>query len=220
MKFNIFKRLNLIEAQVDLKWLSDKLYALNKLAKNYRADLREIYEDSENSYYFVDNTNNKKTREELYKLKSDLLYRYGSPTGEIHSFPRGYGVEYTITGKDSFHLYYKYFTDAYAHLMYFYLKDISIDGVKSISPSLGITTKSGNNYIINYNEREIYIEVAGLLKSEKKELFRTDIYNSKSKEKYRQKLVDKENMFIKAGLEYYILFASDLNDEYLNKIFN
>ena len=82
-------------------------------------------------------------------------------------------------------------------------------------------SKNSNcDYVIDYKGRKIYIEVVGILKPEKKTTFRTDIYNSKSKEKYRRNLVDKENMFINAGLEYYILFTCDLNDEYLSKIFN
>lgn len=82
-------------------------------------------------------------------------------------------------------------------------------------------SKNSNcDYVVDYKGRKIYIEVVGMLKPEKKETFRTDIYNSKSKEKYRRNLVEKENMFIKAGLEYYILFTCDLNDEYLSRIFN
>jgi len=82
-------------------------------------------------------------------------------------------------------------------------------------------SKNSNcDYVINYKGRKIYVEVVGILKPEKKTTFRTDVYNSKSKEKYRHNLVDKENMFINAGLEYYILFTCDLNDEYLSKIFN
>jgi len=79
---------------------------------------------------------------------------------------------------------------------------------------------SNCDYVINYKGRKIFIEVVGILKPEKKITFRTDTYNSKSKEKYRKNLVDKENMFIKSGLEYYILFTCDLNDEYLETIFN
>jgi len=37
---------------------------------------------------------------------------------------------------------------------------------------------------------------------------------------YRLKLREKERMFKESGVEYYILFPSDLNDETYRKIFN
>lgn len=76
------------------------------------------------------------------------------------------------------------------------------------------------DYIIKYKNRIIYVEIAGMLKPEKKLTFKNDTYNSKSKEKYRRSLTAKEYMFIEAGLDYYILFSDDISDDILNEIFN
>jgi hypothetical protein len=75
------------------------------------------------------------------------------------------------------------------------------------------------DFVINYKGKTIYIEIIGMLKSEKKLSYRNDIYKSKSKEKYRKTLIEKEDLFIKEGLEYYFLFTEDLNNNYLNDIF-
>ena len=76
------------------------------------------------------------------------------------------------------------------------------------------------DYIIDYKGRKIYIEIAGILRDYKEWYYQDKPLNSKSKEKYRLKLKEKENMFKESGVEYYILFPSDLNDETYRKIFN
>ena len=43
--------------------------------------------------------------------------------------------------------------------------------------------------------------------------------NSKSKEKYRLKLIEKEKMLKDNNLDYYILFPSDLQEDFLMSIF-
>lgn len=60
----------------------------------------------------------------------------------------------------------------------------------------------------------IYIEIAGIIECYK-EWFYQDrpITRSKSKEKYRLKLKNKENMLTEHGLKYYILFPCDLTKD-------
>ena len=76
------------------------------------------------------------------------------------------------------------------------------------------------DYIIKYKDKLIYIEIAGILRDYKEWYLNDKPLNSKSKEKYRLKLKDKENMFKESGVEYYILFPSDLNEDTYKKIFN
>ena len=76
------------------------------------------------------------------------------------------------------------------------------------------------DYIIHYKNRVIYLEIVGILKPEKKLTYKNETYIHKSKEKYRQGLIEKENLLLEAGLEYYILFSDDLNEEIYKKIFN
>ena len=76
------------------------------------------------------------------------------------------------------------------------------------------------DYIINYNSRKIYIEIAGMLRDNKLNFINNIVINSNSKEKYRQHLILKDKMFKDNNLEYYILFPSDLQEDFLLSIFN
>jgi hypothetical protein len=76
------------------------------------------------------------------------------------------------------------------------------------------------DYVIIYKNKIIYIEIAGILCNYKEWYLNNKPLNSKSKEKYRLKLREKENMLKDAGLEYYILFPCDLNEDIYKKIFN
>lgn len=82
-------------------------------------------------------------------------------------------------------------------------------------------TKQMNcDYVIDYKGRKIYIEIAGVLRDYQDWYYQDKPLNSKSKEKYRLKLKEKEIIFKESGVEYYILFPSDLKDETYKKIFN
>lgn len=75
------------------------------------------------------------------------------------------------------------------------------------------------DYVIHINNKIIYIEIAGIL-SEYKTWFYQDksIQQSKSKEKYRTKLKQKEEMLKSNNLMYFILFPCDLTKENFVKI--
>lgn len=75
------------------------------------------------------------------------------------------------------------------------------------------------DYVICIGDRKIYIEVAGVIGEYKKWYFENRKLNdSKTKEDYRIKLGNKEEMLKNEGLEYYILFPCDLTEENLNLI--
>lgn len=76
------------------------------------------------------------------------------------------------------------------------------------------------DYVINYKNRTIYVEIAGVLRDYKQWYLDNKPLNSKSKEKYRLKLMEKEKMLKENNLEYYILFPSDLQEDFLMSIFN
>jgi len=76
------------------------------------------------------------------------------------------------------------------------------------------------DYVIKYKGRLIYVEIAGMLRDYQEWYYRDKPLNSKSKEKYRLKLMGKEDMLRELGVEYYILFPSDLKDDTYKKIFN
>lgn len=76
---------------INKQWISEKLYALNKLPKQIRDGLLDNFPYTYN---------------ELYEIKDCILNKYGKPTGKIHKFERGIGEEWTIIKGDSFHKYY------------------------------------------------------------------------------------------------------------------
>lgn len=137
---------------------------------------------------------------ELMKSGSGLVKHYED--GEITSSQFEYAfTNYLRTNKFGFNsdyhrgVRYKTFVDNYSGLM-------------------------DCDYVIKYKGRLIYIEIAGLLRDYKEWYLNDKPLNSKSKEKYRLKLKKKENMFKEYGLEYYILFPNDLNEDKYKEIFN
>jgi hypothetical protein len=99
----------------------------------------------------------------------------------------------------------------------------NIDYTKDVRYSKFIDNYRGMldcDYVIKYKDRLIYVEIAGMLRDYKEWYINDKPLNSKSKEKYRLKLREKENMLKDAGLEYYILFPCDLNEDTYKKIFN
>jgi signal peptidase I len=75
------------------------------------------------------------------------------------------------------------------------------------------------DYVINYNNRVIYIEIAGMLRDYKSWYLEDKSLNSKSKENYRLTLKKKQQMLKENNLEYYILFPEDLEEDFLCSIF-
>ena len=75
------------------------------------------------------------------------------------------------------------------------------------------------DYLIHINDKDIYIEIAGIIEAYKKYFFSNKkITCSKSKENYRQKLSIKQSMLKENNLNYYILFPCDLTKENISKI--
>lgn len=78
------------------------------------------------------------------------------------------------------------------------------------------------DYKIIVNGNIIYIELAGILGNpEHMEGYRSNTpLKSKSKEKYRQDLNQKREMFERNNLEYYILLKDEMNEDTYKKILN
>lgn len=83
------------------------------------------------------------------------------------------------------------------------------------------------DYVINYKNKIIYIEIAGMLRDLHNYYYNDKfITKSKTKENYRQKLIKKEEMLKSINAEYYILFPikkngqSILDWDLINRIFN
>lgn len=78
------------------------------------------------------------------------------------------------------------------------------------------------DYEIHFQGRIFYVELAGMLgnKSYEKCYFENSPIKSKSKEKYRLGLVEKKEIFIREGLEHYILLPSNMNSDTYEQILN
>ena len=75
------------------------------------------------------------------------------------------------------------------------------------------------DYVINYNDKTICIEIAGIIEEYKNHYYSDKpIQSSKSKEKYRQKLKEKEQLLISNNYIYFILFPCDLTEENMEQI--
>lgn len=75
------------------------------------------------------------------------------------------------------------------------------------------------DYVLMINNKPIYIEIAGIIESYKEYYYQNKIITcSKSKEKYRLKLLKKESLMKKHGLKYFILFPCDLTRDNFSKI--
>jgi hypothetical protein len=75
------------------------------------------------------------------------------------------------------------------------------------------------DYVIKHNNQTIYIEIAGII-GQYKPFYYSDkpITSSKSKEQYRQKLKDKEQLLISNNHIYFILFPCDLTEENIEQV--
>lgn len=91
---------------------------------------------------------------------------------------------------------------------------------KSIDSSY--SGKMNCDYLIVFNNKKVYIELAGILGNKgHQEAYRNNIpIKSKSKELYRQKLYQKRNIFERNGLDYYILLPDEMNEEMYKNILN
>ena len=74
------------------------------------------------------------------------------------------------------------------------------------------------DYVINYNNQTIYIEIAGIIEEYKNHYYYDKSISSKSKEKYKQKLKEKEQLLIANNLTYFILFPCDLTEENMEQV--
>lgn len=69
------------------------------------------------------------------------------------------------------------------------------------------------DYLIKFNDKQIYIEVAGLITNLNNEDWRVHNYTNKVNNEYRDKMILKEQIFKKNGLDYLFLFANEMNDD-------
>lgn len=119
-------------------------------------------------------------------------------------------------------------TSQYEYIFSKYLREYGFvynkDYFRDVKYSEFISIYQGNmncDYVIHYNERVIYIEIAGIIADYKQWYYQNrQITQSKSKDEYRVKLMQKEDLLKSKHLEYYLLFPCDLSKITLSLILN
>ena len=135
---------------------------------------------------------------------------------------QGNGINYDF--KDGEHV-----TSQFEYMFSKYLKENGFEYNKSYLRDVKyrdfVSNYKGNmncDYVIDIDGIKLYIEIAGIIADYKTWYYEDKIITySKSKEKYRQKLKEKEQMLKDNGLNYFILFPCDLTKEnFENILFN
>ena len=208
---------NLKELSRPLEQLKEDIIILCNKIQNEEHRTTISKDDIDNCDFTMSySTYNKIFHEQLNMSISDYIYSIG-----FKFLKAGNGMVYHYDDGEITSSQFEYvFTN--------YLRDINLkfnsDYNRGVRYNTFIDDYKGMmdcDYVITYKDRLIYVEIAGMLRDYKNSYYRDKpIINSKSKEEYRQKLMKKEDMFKESGVEYYILFPSDLNDETYRKIFN
>ena len=117
-------------------------------------------------------------------------------------------------------------TSQFEYMFSKYLKDYglkyNVDYFRDVRYSTFIPEYKNNmncDYVIHINDKIIYVEIAGIIEAYKEWYYKNKpITNSNRKEKYRQKLMEKEDMLKTHNLIYFILFPCDLTKDNFKNI--
>ena len=181
---------------------------INFLANENRnfTTTREIHENSKwPSYGTLDRMSKKYYGVNFIKHLNNFNIIFGN---------QGRGLNYDF--KDGEHV-----TSQYEYMFSKFLKENGFvynkDYFRDIKYSSFIENYHGNmncDYVIHIQNETLYIEIAGIIADYKTWYYENkQISQSKSKEKYRIKLKEKELMLKDNGLKYFILFPCDLTTE-------
>ncbi len=114
-------------------------------------------------------------------------------------------------------------TSQYENIFSSYLRGLglvyNVDYFRDVKYSKVVDGYTGNmncDYVITYKKRKIFVEIAGVIAEYKSWYYSNKhIKSCKTKNKYMDKLHEKESMLSGQGLDYFILFPCDLTCEIL-----
>lgn len=140
---------------------------------------------------------------------------------DIYFGKQGHGINYNFDDGEHTTSQFEYmFSNYLKNHGFIYNKDYFRD-VKYSSFIEDCTTNQNCDYVLYVNNSPVYIEIAGILQGYKEWYYSNrEISSSKSKEKYRLKLKQKESMLKNSNLKYFILFPCDLTTENFDRIIN
>lgn len=228
---NIWGSFNNMKMDLGLEITQEGMTTLSKPFDEMKKDLDSlcdnIYRAENRKTITTDDINNNPntvtygTYQRIFRKELGLTVRDYLQTIGFQLQDAGTGLNYMfLDGEETssqYELFFsKYLRDAWG-LTY------NVDYFRNIKYKTFVDNYNRNmdcDYIIRKNDQLIYIEIAGMLRDYKQwYLDDKPIISSKSKEKYRLTLTKKEKMFVQSNLKYHILFPCDLNEEYLNGLF-
>ena len=132
---------------------------------------------------------------------------------------QGHGINYIFEDGEHTTSQFEYILSNYLKVHGYkynkgYFRDVKYSGfIKDYNGNINC------DYVIYINNEPIYIEIAGIIGDYKEWYYSNkEISSSKSKEKYRVKLNQKEGILKSNNLKYFILFPCDLTTENFERI--
>ncbi|NRU52600.1 hypothetical protein [Clostridium beijerinckii] len=174
---------------------SKDINSINRLNINYQSFQKRCLENNTSVRSVIDNYGF-----ELQKEGNGLVYSFNDGERTVSQYELNFSNKLREYG----YLYNKdYFRDVrYKEFINYYNDMMNCD------------------YVIHIDNKAIYIELAGMLSGKNETKYKQNIdISSKSKQLYAEKLKLKENMLIQNGLNYFILFPSDLSENDLDFLF-
>lgn len=172
--------------------------------------------------YEIDNNKNFRNSNTLRKMAKKY---YGVDLRElflqqnIYLGKQGYGINFDFKDGEHVSSQFEYIFSRYLKkygLVYNvdYFRDVKYSNFAS-----GVKSNINCDYVITYNNKTVFIEIAGILNEYKSWYYNQQpINNRKSREKYRKKLWEKEQLLKSNNLLYFILFPCDLTNDNIKRI--
>ena len=220
--------INNMKKELGLEVIQESMMDRHLSKEDFNMVIRDIcaYVNSDNRNFIttteIDSNKNwnnsqslRKYAKEYYRTTlSSILLKYN-----IHLGQQGHGINFDFN--DGEHV-----TSQFEYMFSKYLRDYglvyNVNYFRDIKYSDFIPTYKGNmncDYIIHIGGKTLYIEIAGIIEPYKEWFFKNKpIVNSKSREKYRLKLLKKQQILRENNLKYFILFPCDLTRDNIHAI--
>ena len=205
---------NMLCKQTTVKHVKE--YVLNVCNEVYKKEHRKLITSNDFQLYGKECLSNATIRKYL-KKENLILSDYVKSLG-FDFVKEGSGLNYTFEdGEKCLSQFEKLFSSYLRELGLIYNQDY-FRSVRYNTFIADYNDLMDCDYIIRYNDKIYYIEIAGIIADMKKGYYENKIFSSKSKEGYKKKLKEKEQLLKDNNLKYFILFPCDLTKEILYKI--
>ena len=213
--------LNKMKKDLGLEVVQENMVAKSKSIEDAKDDIQDVC----NEIYLLENRNTLTISDfnnRSHLLKYQTYYKYFKDIGEsLREYVESLGF-YIV--EPSCGLTHRY-SDGEVVLSQYELQisnflrnnnlKYNIDYFKDVKYKYFIQDYDGNmscDYIIKINNCSVFIEIVGFLRDYEKHYYNDLEINNSSKERYKQKLQEKEQMLRSSSLSYYILFPQSSNE--------